>query len=86
MPAAGCCGIGVAVVEEDGFEGETASPAFGGGGIGDEPVADAVAGAGAVGFGTAPGCGGGGECVEVVVAGSVVVGVAVRVLAPTLPV
>lgn len=57
----------------DGREGEMASPAFGGGGTDD-------CAAGAVGCGTAPGCGAGGEKadVAVVAVGRVVVGVAVR--------
>lgn len=89
-PAGGCCGVAVAVggAGWDGVEEGIGSPAFGGGGIDEEPGAEAEAVA--VGFGTAPGCGGGGDCVEVVVVvagpGRVVVGVAAKVLAPTLPV
>lgn len=59
-----------------GREEETVSPAFGGGGTGEY-----AAGAGfvAVGFGTAPGCGAGGDWEEV---GRVLVGVAVRLPDP----
>lgn len=86
-----CCGmaavVAVAVAVDGGFETEAGivSPAFGGGGI-DEEVDDEPVGVGAVGSGVAPGCGGGGDWVDVVVDARVVVGVAVSVVPAALPV
>lgn len=72
--------VALALAVDDGIEGLTTSPAFGGGGTGDDVP-------GAVGSGIPPGCGGGGDWVDiVVVAGRGAVGVAVRVFGAALPV
>lgn len=63
--------------------GVAVSPVFGGGGTEDDEEEDGVAWPG--GWGTAPGCGAGGDWVDVV-AGRVVVGVAVWVLSAALSV
>lgn len=60
----------VVVCAVDAKDGETACPAFGGGGTGDCALAVGTCG-------TAPGWGGGGDCVDVVV-GKVDVGVGMR--------
>lgn len=61
-----------------GREEETVAPTFGGGGTGE---CAACPGLMAVGFGTAPGCGAGGEWEEV---GRVLVGVAARLPGPAV--